>query len=228
MPRARHPPARRVTGASAQRAPGQVEPSPARTTLTGVLGWECRRGRKDFQRHRMASAPLVGIAALSRARAYGFVVMMDQELIKVSITFYPADVEALNRCVAGLRQAGLSVRGGTVVRALIHLTSATELFAHAVLLAKAYERKDGPRESDYVAGHPTVDLPPHLVKKLDGVVTELAKKLIPANRAFVVRALLRAAPDAPILAPAVQKYLTAFPARPRGWAARKARTCRTR
>jgi hypothetical protein len=143
--------------------------------------------------------------------------------IKVSFTFYPADVQALNTCMVGLRRAGLPVRGGTVLRALIHLTSATEMFAYAVLLAKIYERKGGPREADYVAGHPTVDLPLHLVKKLDGVVTELAEKLIPANRAFVVRALLRAAPDAKTLAPVIKKYLAAFPPRPRGWAARKAR-----
>ena len=146
--------------------------------------------------------------------------------IKVSFTFYPADVRALNACVVGLRRAGLPVRGGTVLRALIHFTSPTEMFAHAVLLAKAYEKRGGPREADYVAGHPTVDLPPDLVGKLDGVVTELAAKEIPANRAFVVRALLRAAPDAATLAPAVKKYIKAFPPRPRGWAARKARTSR--
>jgi hypothetical protein len=171
----------------------------------------------------MASAHLVGIAALSRGWPYGFLVMMDQAPMKVSFTFYPADVQALNRCMGDLRRAGLPVRGGTVLRALIHLTSSTELFAHAVLLAKAYDRKDGPREADYVAGHPTVDLPPDLVKKLDDVVTELADKMIPANRAFIVRALLRAAPDAATLAPAVRKYLAAFPPRPRGWAALKAR-----
>ena len=147
----------------------------------------------------------------------------DPASIKVSFTFYPADVQALNTCMIGLRRAGLPVRGGTVLRALIHLTSATEMFAYAVLLAKTYERKGGPREADYVAAHPTVDLPPDLVKKLDDVVTELADKMIPANRAFVVRALLRAAPDAAILAPAVKRYLAAFPPRPRGWAALKAR-----
>ena len=147
----------------------------------------------------------------------------DPASIKVSFTFYPADVQALNTCMIGLRRAGLPVRGGTVLRALIHLTSATEMFAYAVLLAKTYERKGGPREADYVAAHPTVDLPPDLVKKLDDVVTELADKMIPANRAFVVRALLRAAPDAQTLAPGVRKFLAAFPPRPRGWAARKAR-----
>ena len=155
-----------------------------------------------------------------------FVVSTDPTPIKVSFTFYPADVRALNTCMVGLRRAGLPVRGGTVLRALIHLTSATEMFAHAVLLAKAYEGTDGPREADYVAGHPTVDLPPDLVKKLDNVVTELGAKEIPANRAFVVRAVLRAAPDAATLAPAVKKYLADFPPRPRGWAARKARPSR--
>ena len=147
----------------------------------------------------------------------------DAAPIKVSFTFYPADVEALNECMVGLRRASLPVRGGTVLRALIYLTSSTEMFAHAVLLAKAYEKRGGPREADYVAGHPTVDLPPDLVRKLDSVVTELAAKEIPANRAFVVRALLRVAPDAATLAPAVKKYLKAFPPRPRGWVARKAR-----
>jgi hypothetical protein len=159
-------------------------------------------------------------------KAYGFDVSGNPAPIKVSFTFYPTDVQALSRCMVDLRRAGQPVRGGTVLRALIHLTCPTEMFAHAVLLAKDYEKKAGPRETDYVAGHPTVDLPPELVKKLDNVVTELATKEIPANRAFVVRALLRAAPDAATLAPAVRKYLKAFPPRPRGWAARKIRTSR--
>lgn len=152
----------------------------------------------------------------------------DQASIKVSFTFYPADVRVLNTRVAGLRGAGAPVRGGTVLRALIHLTSVEEMFAHSVLLAKAYDKKGGPRENDYVAGHPTVDLPPVLVKKLDSVVAELAAKEIPANRAFVVRALLRAAPEAADFAPAVKRYLADFPPRPRGWAAREARMRRKR
>jgi hypothetical protein len=147
----------------------------------------------------------------------------DRAPVKVSFSLYPTDAQALNACMIGLRKAGLSVRGGTVLRALIQLTSSTEMFAHAVLLAKAYDRKRGSREIDYVAGHPTVDLPRELVKKLDDVVTELAEKTISANRAFVLRALLRATPDLHTLVPAVRKYLAEFPPRPRGWAARKAR-----
>jgi hypothetical protein len=76
-----------------------------------------------------------------------------------------------------------------------------------------------------MVGHPTIDLPRDLLKKLDDD-TELTTKEISANQAFVVRAVLRAAPDPATLAPSVQKYLTAFPPRPRGWAAHKARTNR--
>ena len=140
---------------------------------------------------------------------------------KVSFSFYPADVRALNQRKAGLMKAGLPVRGGTVLRALIHLTPPPDMFAHAVLMARAYENKDGPREEDYIADHPTVDLPRNLVRKLDGVIVELAEKGITSSRAFVVRALLRAAPDAITLTPAVKKFLKDFPARPRGWAALK-------
>src|SRR2546430_171287 len=115
--------------------------------------------------------------------------------VKVSFSFYPADVRALNARKAGLLKAGLPVRGGTVLRALIHLTPPADMFAHAVLMARAYEKKEGSREEDYIADHPTVDLPRDLVRKLDDVVAELAEKGIMGTRAFVVRAILRAAPD---------------------------------
>jgi len=143
--------------------------------------------------------------------------------IKVSFSFYPSDMQALNERMVALRRAGVPVRGGTVLRALIYLTPPMEMFAHAVLLARAYEEKDGPREDDNIAGHPTVDLPKDQVKKLDDVVTELAAKNITANRAFVVRATLRAARDGKALAPAVGRFLADFPAKPRGWAALKAK-----
>ena len=147
----------------------------------------------------------------------------DAAPVKVSFSFYPSDMQALNERMVALRRAGLPVRGGTVLRAVIHLTSPMEMFAHSVLLAGAYEQKDGPREADNIAGHPTVDLPREHVKKLDDVVTELAAKGVTANRAFVVRAILRAARDGTALAPAVQKFLTDFPSKPRGRAALNAK-----
>jgi len=135
--------------------------------------------------------------------------------VKVSFSFYPADMSALTKQTVDLRRLGAAVRRGTVLRALIEITSATEMFAAAVLLHRDYEAKEGPREKDYVAGIPTVDIPPRLVVKLDGVVTELAAKEITANRAYVVRAILRAAPKPEAWFAAVQKYLKDFPRRPR-------------
>jgi len=135
--------------------------------------------------------------------------------VKVSFSFYPADMSALTHQTVELRRLGAAVRRGTVLRALIEITSATEIFAAAVLLHRDYETKEGPREKDYVAGIPTVDLPPRLVQKLDDVVTELAAREISANRAYVVRGILRAAPKPAAWIAAVQKYLKEFPRRPR-------------
>lgn len=135
--------------------------------------------------------------------------------IKVSFSLYPADMAALETLIVELRRRALPVRRGTVMRALIELTSATEMFAAAVLLHRDYVGKSGPRETDNVAGIPTVDIPQRLIVKLDSVVTDLAAKGITATRAFVVRAILRTAPKPDALAPAVRKYLKDFPRRPR-------------
>lgn len=142
--------------------------------------------------------------------------------IKVSFSLYLADLQALQHQTVELRRRGLPVRRGTVLRALIALTSETEMFAAVVLLHRDYTAKAGPREADNVAGAPTVDLPPALIAKLDRVVTELGAKSIMTNRAYVVRAILRAAPKPEAWAPAVSQYLTANPRRPRT-AARRAK-----
>ena len=135
--------------------------------------------------------------------------------IKVSFSCYPADMSALNHQTVELRRLGAAVRRGTVLRALIELTSETEMFAATVLLHRDYTAKAGPREVDNLAGIPTVDLPHRLIEKLDRVVTELAAKEIFANRAYVVRAILRSAPKPDVWAPSVKKFLRDFPRRPR-------------
>ena len=135
--------------------------------------------------------------------------------VKVSFSFYPADITALNDLTVALRRLGAPVRRGTVLRALIALNSEAALGAAASLLHEFYVAKIGAREAEYYIGAPTVDLPPADVEKLDRVVTELLAKQIPATRAFVVRATLRAAPKPEILAPSVKKFLAEFPRRPR-------------
>jgi hypothetical protein len=135
--------------------------------------------------------------------------------IKVSFSFYPADMAALNVQTTELRRLGAAVRRGTVLRALIEVTTETEMFAAAVLMHRDYAAKDGPRESDNVAGIPTVDLPARLIGKLDRVVTELGTKEILANRAYIVRAILRTAPKPEAWVAAVNGFLKEFPRRPR-------------
>ncbi len=143
--------------------------------------------------------------------------------IKVSFSFYPNDLEALNTQTVALRRLGAPVRRGTVLRALIEITSETEMFAAAVLLHRDYAAKSGPRETDNLAGNPTVDLPPRLVQKLDRVVTELAAKQITATRAYVVRATLRSAPPPAVWIEAMKRFLKEFPRRPRTTKTRNAK-----
>ena len=63
--------------------------------------------------------------------------MDESRPIKVSFSFYSADVTALAARVSELKKAGVMVRSATVLRALVYLTTASEMFAHAVRLAGA-------------------------------------------------------------------------------------------
>lgn len=137
--------------------------------------------------------------------------------IKVSFSFYPADMTALKVRNTELKKKGVTVRAGTFLRALIYFTSAVEMHAHALLLNAAYEKKDGPREAENVTGHPTLDLPPDQVRKLDEVVADLHKVGVTATRAFVVRAILRALRNGGAIASDVQAFLEKFPPKARGW-----------
>ena len=142
--------------------------------------------------------------------------MSESRPIKVSFSFYPTDMTVLADRVAGLKKAGVMVRSATVLRALVHLTPPSEMIAHVVRLAGENALGATAPDDDNVSGHPTVDLPKEDVKKLDDVVLHLARAKIIATRAYVVRALLRAAPDGRTLAPGVKKYLADFPTKPRG------------
>ena len=86
--------------------------------------------------------------------------------VKVSFSFYPQDVTVLAKQTVELRKLGAMVRRGTVLRALIEITNETEMFAATVLLHRDYVAKGGARETDNVAGIPTVDLPKRLVTKV--------------------------------------------------------------
>jgi hypothetical protein len=142
--------------------------------------------------------------------------MSESRPIKVSFSFYPSDTALLAALVSALKKAGVKVRSATVLRALIHLTAPSEMVAHAVRLAGENALGTAAVNTENVSDHPTVDLPKDDVKKLDGVVAHLARAKIIATRAYVVRAILRAAPNGKTLAPAMAKFLEDFPNKPRG------------
>lgn len=142
--------------------------------------------------------------------------MNESRPIKVSFSFYPSDTALLAALVSALKKAGVKVRSATMLRALIHLTAPSEMVAHAVRLAGGNALGTAVVNTENVSDHPTVDLPKDDVKKLDGVVAHLARAKIIATRAYVVRAVLRAAPAGKTLAPAVAKFLEDFPNKPRG------------
>lgn len=132
-------------------------------------------------------------------------------LVQVSFSLYPADVRRLEGLVEELRKKGVPVRRGTVLRGLIELTSATDMFAATMLQHIDYESKAGPRERDYQTSFAAVDLPQRLINKLEGVIEVLAAKEVVANRSSIVRAMVRTAPATAQLAPVFKQYLAEHP-----------------
>jgi hypothetical protein len=135
----------------------------------------------------------------------------DAALVQVNFSLYPKDLKRVNRLVDDLRKEGVAVRRGTVLRGLIELTSATDMFAAAMLQHVEYESKTGARESEYQTSFAAVDLPQRLIDKLEGVIEVLAVKDIVANRSSIVRAIVRTAPAATQLVPAFKQYLVENP-----------------
>lgn len=149
----------------------------------------------------------------------GFSNRMDASAsVESSFPFYPADMTALNNRLAELAAAGVPVRRGRLLRALVHATPEDELFGYAQRLATLYREQKGPREPDNVTGRPSLELPASDLAKLDRVKVRLVREEIwpGANRAFVVRALVRWSPSGVALAPAVRRFLEEFPNKPRG------------
>ncbi len=136
-------------------------------------------------------------------------------LVQVNFSLYPGDMKRLESLVGELRKKGVAVRRGTVLRGLIELTSATDMFAAAMLQHIDYKSKAGPRESDYQSSFAAVDLPQRLIDKLEGVIEVLAAKEVAANRSSILRAMLRSAPAGAQLALAFRQYLVDHPRKPR-------------
>jgi hypothetical protein len=133
---------------------------------------------------------------------------------QVTLSFYPQDVKALSTRLRELRQHGTPARAGLLLRALVHRTPEPELVAHAVLLARKFERDGWP--SDRIAKRPAIDLSPDDLRKLDRVLVTLDRNGITEGRAFVIRALLHGSPRGSTLAHEVSLYHEEVPYLPRG------------
>lgn len=149
---------------------------------------------------------------------YGYRVMSadPNKPVKTSFSLYKSDKRILNDLVVGLKREGVKVRAGTVLRALAHLNSGTEMFAAAVLLDRDLNAKAGPREADTVDfPPPTADLPQRDRDKMERVSADLLEKEITSSHSFIMRALLRSCPDIRTMAPLVRKFLQDVPRRTR-------------
>ncbi|MBX3738925.1 MAG: hypothetical protein KF715_19690 [Candidatus Didemnitutus sp.] len=135
--------------------------------------------------------------------------------VKRSFSFSGSDKKILHDIVQGLRRAGVpSVRNGTVLRAFAYLNSATEMFSAAVLLDR--DLKVGAGSGDRYDPPPlTADLAQADVDKLADVGVELHAKNIASTHSFIMRALLRSAPDMKILVTQMRRFQQEVPRRPR-------------
>lgn len=145
--------------------------------------------------------------------------MNEPESLVSSYPLYPADVTALNNRLVELEAAGVVMRRARFIKALAHVTPERDMLDSARRLAAAYEEKRGaPRENENVTARPEIELLGEDVKKLDRVKATLRREGVfeTANRAFVLRAVLRWSPSGAALAPAMAKFIDQFPNKPRG------------
>lgn len=143
------------------------------------------------------------------------------ETVRASFSFYQKDLDSLVAHVGRLGEQGIKTRRATLLKALIHYTPAKQMHVAAVKLSAEQSKTQGPRETEYIADYPTVDLTAADLQKLDDVVTDLAKESHLSSRVFVVRAMIRSLPENADLVPMMKRFKKEFPDKPRGWAARK-------
>jgi hypothetical protein len=138
--------------------------------------------------------------------------------IKTSFSLYESDKNILEDLVVGLCREGVQVRAGTVLRALAYLNDETEMFAAAVMLDRDLKAKSGggPLEAgNWSSPPPTADLPKSDRDKMRKAGIELRAKGHPHTHSFIMRALLRSAPEVKTFVPMVRKFLEKVPRRPR-------------
>lgn len=140
----------------------------------------------------------------------------EEDIIKVGFPFYPADLKAMENHLDSLEKAGVSARQGTLVRAVVCMYSATQLFAHALLMHESQKARGGLIESENFEDRIVVRLPESQIEKLEDVVRDLAAKGFSAKQSYIVRAAFRALPTGAALVDLIKEFNEKFPNRPRG------------
>lgn len=135
--------------------------------------------------------------------------------LKVNFSLYPPEKQALKERVRDLKKAGMKIREGTVIRALLHEASPKEMVARSAALAAELAVNGGPAWGSSTGGV-TPDILATDVKKMDAVIDQLARASITATRSFILRALLLSAPPGNKLVSVLEAFLQKFPYKPRG------------
>ncbi len=143
--------------------------------------------------------------------------MSESPLIQGSFSFYPADMRELAGRVDELAAAGLPVKPGRLLRALMHLTTPEEMYARTVKKTTADALALETRPQRRASRHPTTaDAPKADWAKIDHVLERLARAGITQSVSFVMRATLAGAPRGKALLAAMQKFREEVPNKPRG------------
>ena len=107
---------------------------------------------------------------------------------RVSFALYAADVAALDHSAEALRKVGLDLERNDLIRALVHLTSESELARLGALRLTQDEASGG---KDVIAERLTVRILKEDLKKLDRAGAKISDKDL---RSHLVRTLLQANP----------------------------------
>lgn len=129
---------------------------------------------------------------------------------RVGFSFYQEDVKALGVMLAAMRARGIRVPRTYLVRALVHVVSADEMFAHAVARYRQEQAGKATPAGD-VEQHLAFNLLTEDVDKLGRVGDKLSEQGFRSVRSFIIRSLVHAPWEHDSLARLVGKFQKEFP-----------------
>lgn len=129
---------------------------------------------------------------------------------RVGFSFYEEDLKALRDLLAALRPRKVRVPRTYFVRALVHVVSEDEMFAHAVARHRQ-EQAGKAGAAGEVEQHLAFNLFSDDVDKLSRVGDKLADQGFRGVRSFIIRSLIHAPWELDALARQLGKFQKEFP-----------------